>query len=137
MKPKEWLYKNGHMTREEADKRGRMSLVNKALVEEAVANGVVIDGYAIVAKPTAVTAKPTVGRVEVDTNRVIDVPEPVRDSRDFVVLSKTTKKPIHAVGPANICNGCRSSFTYCPCENPRIWLDNEHETVVEFSYTNR
>lgn len=138
MKPKEWLYKNGHIEKADMNRRGRMSLAHKALIEAAVANGEKIDGYAVSSKPAIATDKPvTVERVAVDINRVVDCPEPLRDARDFRVLDKATGKPIHAVGPANICNGCKNSFTYCPCKNPRIWLDHDRETVVEFSYNNR
>lgn len=131
MKPKEWLFKNGHI---EKIGRGRLSAENIALVKEAVSKGVKIEGYESVSvKPTASTEKPTaeVQRVATDPNRLIDCPDPLRDKREWTVVRKDTGKPIHAVGMANVCQGCRNSFTYCPCGTP-TFLDNSGVIVVEF-----
>lgn len=126
-KPKEWLKANGHI---KEIGRGRMSVAHIALINEAVAKGVEIEGYSS-PKATAQSA-PKDKPAPKESTGVIDVPEPLRDARDFKVVSAETGKPIPMVGPATICNGCHSSLTYCPCQFPRVWLDHEREIVVKF-----
>lgn len=129
MKPKEWLKENGHI---KEVGRGRMSVAHIALIKDAVSKGVEIEGYSS-SKPTAQTDKPTVERTpKTPTTGMIDCPDPLRDSRDFVVVRRDNGKPIPNVGPATVCNGCHSSLTYCPCPEPRVWLDHEREAVVSF-----
>lgn len=136
IKPKEWLYQNGHMTREEADKRGRMSLANKALVMEAVRNGVAIEGYAIVDRPTVATDKPAkVERVAVDPNRVMDVPDMSRDETALMAFYRADGKVIE-IGMRTVDNVCGNSLTYCRCESPRVWVDCDSQVVVNFKPRN-
>lgn len=133
IKPKEWLFQNGHMTRDEADKRGRMSLANKGLVMEAVANGVAIEGYAVVERPTADTDKPAeVKRVAIDPNRVADVPDMSRDEREVMGYYMVEGKRVE-VGMRTVDNNCGSSLTYCRCESPRVWVDHDQQVVVNFT----
>lgn len=130
VKPKEWLYKMGHI-----DKvgRGRMSADHKRLIEEAlVADPTLrIEGFEVSAKPSAETAKPEIVRVKTDANRLLDVPDALRSDKDFTLVRKDTGKPMHAVGMRNVCQGCGSSFTYCPCRVP-TFLDNTGIVPVEF-----
>lgn len=136
MKPKEWLFQNGHMSREDADKRGRLSLANKALIEQAVANGASIDGYAVVDRPTLATDKPVeVKRVAVDANRVVDLPAMTRDEREVMGFYREDGKTIE-VGMRTVDNNCGTSLTYCPCDSPRVWVDCDREVVVNFKPRN-
>lgn len=131
MKPKEWLKANGHI---ETVGRGRLSAAHIALITEAVAKGAKIEGYSVStvkATDESVTAKPAVERVKSDANRLLDVPEPLRSDKDWTLVRKSDGKPIHAVGMRNVCQGCGSSFTYCPCSSPSI-LDNTGIVPVEF-----
>lgn len=131
MKPKEWLFQNGHI---KEIGRGRMSAAHKALIMEALEknSNLVIEGFSS-SKPTAQSPKPAVTREpKVASSGMIDCPEPLRDARDFVVVLRDTGKPIPMVGPATVCNGCHSSLTYCPCPAPRVWLDHDREGVVSF-----
>lgn len=127
MKPKEWLKANGHI---KEVGRGRMSVAHIALINEAVANGVEIEGYSR-PKATAQSA-PKDKPAPKESTGIADVPDALRDARDFKVVSAETGKEIPMVGPVTVCNGCRSSLTYCPCPAPRVWLDHEREIVVKF-----
>ena len=136
MKPKEWLYANGHISK---IGRGRMSAEHIALVKEAVANGVKIEGYETVksSKPSVSTEKPTapaVERTKIDPNRVIDCPDPLRDEREFdafvTVDGKTSK-----IGKRTVCNGCGNSLSWCWCPTPSVWVDHTREAVVTFKFT--
>lgn len=132
MKPKEALVKDGFLPPGSENKRGRLSAAGITRCEELAAKGWKIDGFAVSSKPSADTSKPvTVERVKVEANRLLDVPEPLRDARDWTLVRKDTGKPIHAVGMKNVCEGCHSSFTYCPCGSPSF-LDNTGPVPVEF-----
>lgn len=131
MKPKEWLKKNGHI---ETVGRGRLSAAHIALITEAVAQGAKIEGYSVSpvkATDESADAKPAVERVKVEANRLLDVPDALRSDKDWSVVRKDTGKPIHAVGMRNVCEGCGSSFTYCPCPSP-AFLDNTGRVPVRF-----
>jgi hypothetical protein len=131
MKPKEWLKANGHI---DTIGRGRLSAAHIALITEAVANGAKIEGYSVSsvkATDESVAAKPAVERVKTDANRLLDVPDALRSDKDYTLVRKDTGKPIHAVGMRNVCQGCGSSFTYCPCRVP-TFLDNTGTVAVEF-----
>lgn len=133
MKPKVALVKDGFLPPGSENTRGRMSKDAIARCEALAAQGWNIDGFT--AKPSADSSKPvTVERVSVDPNRIADVPDALRDFRDFTLVRKDTGKPIHAVGMKNVCQGCRSSFTYCPCQVP-TFLDNTGIIPVSFKYT--
>ena len=129
MKPKEWLKKHGHI---DTIGRGRLSAAHIALIKDAVSNGAVIEGYAVSGKPSDDSAdEKTVSRVSVDPNRIADVPDPLRNKNEWTLIRSDTKKPIHAVGMCNVCQGCGNSFTYCPCSVP-TFLDNTGVVPVEF-----
>lgn len=135
IKPKIWLRDNGHMTAEEAAKKGRMSLVNKALVEAAVARGVNIEGYSVVREDSPTGETPKVERVAVDPNRVVDVPDAYRDERTLMAYHMVEGKRVE-IGMRTVDNNCGSSLTYCACESPRVWVDHDHQVVVNFAPRN-
>jgi hypothetical protein len=133
MKPKQALVKDGFLPPGSENKRGRMSAAAIARCEELVAAGWKIEGFESVKPVSVSTDKPTteVKRVSVDPNRLVDVPDALRSDKDFTLVRKDTGKPIHAVGMRNVCEGCGSSFTYCPCPSP-TFLDNTGRVPVEF-----
>lgn len=126
MKPKEYLLKHGHIT---VIGRGRMSREHIAIIEEAVKNGVNIEGYS---HSTAPDAEKTVVKTEKpEFAGVADVPEPFRDERSL--FAYTFHNGVQwAVGMRTVYNICRSSLTYCACPHPKIWLDFDTESVVLF-----
>ena len=132
MKPKEWLYKNGHIKKEDVNRRGRLSGAHKSLIEAAVAKGEKIDGYAVVGKPTAQTDKPaSVERVKHDPNRLVDVPDMRRDEREWSASVTVDGKTL-PVGFRTVCNGCGNSLGWCYEETSRVWVDSNREAVVTF-----
>ena len=135
MKPKQALVKDGFLPAGSENKRGRMSGAAIERCQYLVDHeGYTIDGFAkssAAGKPAVESAKPEIVRVKTDTNRLVDVPEPLRHKEDFTLVRKDTGKPIHAVGMHNVCQGCNSSFTYCPCPSP-TFLDNTGIVPVEF-----
>lgn len=135
MKPKQALVKDGFLPKGSENKRGRMS--GKAiercqyLVDH---EGYTIDGFAkssAAGKPAVESAKPEIVRVSVDPNRIADVPDALRSEKDWTLVRADNGKPIHAVGMRNVCQGCGSSFTYCPCRVP-TFLDNTGPVPVQF-----
>lgn len=126
MKPKEWLKANGHLSEVG---RGRLSGAHIELIRQAVAQGADIEGYSSTGR---LAPKASAPKRDVESTGIPDVPEQLRDARDFKVVSATTGKAIPMVGPKTVCNGCGSSLTYCPCPAPRVWLDHEREVVVRF-----
>ena len=131
MKPKQWLFDNGHI---KEIGRGRLSAAHIALINEAVANGVNIEGYSVV-KQNVSTDKPEPAKVErtkVDPNRIVDVPDMARDERDFTAYRFEDGKRVE-VGMRTVCNVCGSSLTYCHCESPMVWVDFDRQSVVKFA----
>jgi len=134
IKPKQWLYDNGHTTT--VGGRGRMSKEHKALILAAVESGVDIEGYAVVERATAATNKPAKAeRVKVDPNRVVDVPDETRNEREVMAYYMEGPKRVE-VGMRTVDNNCGSSLTYCPCESPRVWVDHDRQVVVNFRSRN-
>jgi hypothetical protein len=133
MKPKEWLHKNGHI---EVIGRGRLSGAHIALIQEAVANGVQIEGYSVVSgnQNTETTTAPTVQRTAVDPNRIVDVPDAVRDEREVEAFYREDGKVVK-IGMRTVDNVCGNSLTYCHCESPRVWVDSDRQVVVNFRNT--
>ena len=132
--PKKWLYDNGHT--DTLGGRGRMSKAHKALIMEAVANGVAIEGYAVVDKATAATDKPAkVERVAPNPNRVVDLPDMTRDESKVMAFYREDGKVVE-VGMRTVDNNCGTSLTYCPCESPRVWVDYDRQVVVNFKPRN-
>lgn len=135
MKPKEWLKANGHIP--DANVRGRMSREHKALIEDAVAQGVAIDGYEVVkAKPATSTkpaTAPAVERVAGTGAKVIaDIGEPYRDERALKAYWVKDGKNL-PIGMRTVDENCGNSLTYCFCPNPRVRvLDNDGPVMVLF-----
>ena len=128
MKPKEWLHKNGHI---ETIGRGRLSAAHIALINEAVANGVQIEGYSVVTPTKESTGAPEVKRTAVDPNRVVDVPDVARDERTTMAFYRNDGKVVE-IGMRTVDNVCGNSLTYCRCESPRVWVDYDQQVVVNF-----
>lgn len=127
MKPKEWLYKHGHITE---IGRGRMSREHIALIEQAVRDGETIEGYAVsTVQPKSQDEKsaPAVEKVAINANRVIDIPDETRPESSWTAHTSEGE-----VGMRTVCNVCKSSLTYCPCAQPRVWISHESEGVVFF-----
>lgn len=124
MKPKEWLLKHGHIA---SIGRGRLSREHIDLIKDAVKNGAMIEGYSVESAPASTvktvvkTVKPTGG------TDVADIGEPLRDERTLEARAGT-----QSVGMRTVCNICRNSLTYCFCPQPRVWVDYNRESVVEF-----
>lgn len=140
IKPKKWLYDNGHITAEDMGKRGRLSAKNKELIMAAVANGVAIEGYSVVkADKSDNTDTPAPVQVErvaaADPNRIVDVPNVTRDEREIMAYHFVDGKK-KEIGMRTVDNICGSSLTYCHCENPRVWVDADVECVVNFQSRN-
>lgn len=125
MKPKVWLVKNGHLPAGSENVRGRLSLAHKALIEEAVSKGALIDGFV---KSTDATAR--VERVAAD--RVVDVPDVARDEDAWEAVGKRNDSTFFTVGMRTVCNGCHNSLTYCRCDTPRVWDGCEREVFITF-----
>lgn len=132
MKPKAALVKDGFVEGDhvwspgDENKRGRLSVAAKARLTELALSGWQIDDYSVT--KSADTSKPdTVVKIKTDPNAVVDIPNPTRDEKALEAWSGTVK-----VGMRTVCNNCRRSLTYCPCEQPRVWLDHETQGVVHF-----
>jgi hypothetical protein len=137
MKPKEWLKQNGHIA--DANVRGRLSLAHKALIEEAVSNGVVIDGYSLVKEKPATATKeataPTVERTAVAGKVIADIGDPTRDERSMSAFWVKDGKNL-AIGMREICNLCGNSLTYCFHQIPQVnRLDSPVPVTVQFKNT--
>jgi hypothetical protein len=126
MKPKEALVKDGFLPKGSENTRGRMSKAAIERCEQLASKGWDIDGFSVV--KSADTSKPdTVARIKTDPNAVVDIPNPTRDESAMQAFSGTSK-----VGMRTVCNNCKRSLTYCPCEQPRVWLDHNTQGVVFF-----
>ena len=130
MKPKQWLFDNGHIT---SMGRGRMSADHKALITAALLADpkLVIEGYSV-SKPAPTTGKPAAATVERTTSDtgMVDVPEPVRMADEWEAFDDTGKR--FAIGIKGVCENCRSSVTYCRCPYPVLRVDNDRVSVVTF-----
>lgn len=127
MKPKEYLFKHGHIT---TIGRGRMSREHIAIIEEAVKNGEKIEGYS--STPAPDSAEKTVAKTEKpEFTGIAAVGDPRRDERTLSAYTfhNGVKR---AVGMRTVCNICRSSLTYCACPHPKIWVEFDTESVVLF-----
>lgn len=130
MKPKAALVKDGFTEGDhtwsagDENKRGRLSLVAKARLTELASKGWQIDDYSV-SKSEA--GEVTVTKVKSDPNAVAEIPNPTRDEKALNAYSGTVK-----IGMRTVCNNCRRSLTYCPCEQPRVWLDCDLQGVVHF-----
>lgn len=137
MKPKQALVKDGFLPKGSENKRGRLSGAGIERCQYLVDHeGYTIEGFAKssnAGKPVDASsdAKPEIVRVKSDPNRLVDVPDALRSDKDWTLVRKSDGKSIHAVGMRNVCQGCGSSFTYCPCSVP-TFLDNTGVVQVEF-----
>lgn len=126
MKPKDALVKDGFLPAGSENKRGRLSGAAIERCKELAASGWQIDGYSV--SQSANTSEPAkVEKVKNDPNRVFDVPDQTRPESSW-----TAWVGIVPIGMRTVCNNCRCSLTYCPCESPRVWLDHETQGVVNF-----
>lgn len=125
MKPKVALVKDGFLPPGSENVRGRLSGKAIERCEALAAQGWDIDGYQV--SKTSNSTAPVVLKVKTDSNTIADVPEPTRFESDWTAW--VGKQPI---GMRTVCNNCRCSLTYCPCESPRVWLDHETQGVVYF-----
>lgn len=131
VKPKEWLFANGHI---KEIGRGRMSRDHIALIEQAVRDGVNIEGYAVsTVQPKSEEEKssPKVEKVAVAGNRILDVPDESR-SEDLWTAHTSNGE----IGMRTVCDTCNSSLTYCRCTTPMVWLNHETLGAVFFKPTN-
>lgn len=126
MKPKEALVKDGFLPKGSENTRGRMSKAGITRCEELAASGWSIDGFSVT--KSADSSKPdTVTKIKTDPNAVVDIPNPTRDETAMTAWVGTEN-----VGMRKVCNNCRRSLTYCPCEQPKVWVDSDLEGVVYF-----
>lgn len=123
MKPKEWLFKNGHI---KEIGRGRLSREHIDLIKDAVNHGAMIEGYSVESTPNS-TVKTVVKTAKATAETVMDIGEPLRDERALSARAGKTE-----IGMRTVCNVCRNSLTYCFCPQPRVWVDYNREAVVEF-----
>jgi hypothetical protein len=123
--PKEYLFHHGKI--DNPKQRGRMSLPNRAFIEDAVRNGVLIEGYSPDNTAPVGDGPVPVSRVAVDPNAVVEVPDESRPELSFQAYVGTNE-----VGMRTVCNVCWRSLNYCHCESPRIWVDYDREGVVNF-----
>lgn len=132
MKPKEWLYKNGHIA---SVGRGRMSASHKSLIEAAMLADpkLRIEGFTVSKTADAsASAKPAkVERVATDPNRIPDVPDMRRDERQWTA-TVTVDGKTSPVGFRTVCNSCGNSLGWCYEETSRVWVDHNREAVVNF-----
>lgn len=132
MKPKEWLLKNGHI---KEITRGRISRENHALIEDAVRNGVSIEGYSVsTARPadSEDTPEPIITKAKVSSEKVVaDIgPERYREDETVGYIHQDGQQV--EVSLRTVCNTCRASLTYHVCESPRVWVDHKTEAMVYF-----
>lgn len=126
MKPKEYLVKHGHI--KEAG-RGRLSKEHIAIIEAAVRNGAVIEGYSVSTAASTSDDKPAEVKKSVDPNAIQDVPEETRPEREWVARRVSDGK---FVGMRTVCNRCKNSLTHCLCHVSMVWADHNTEVAVEF-----
>lgn len=132
MKPKQWLFDNGHISE---IGRGRLSRDHISLIEQAVRDGAQIEGYAVstaAPKTEAEKSEPAVEKVRHDPNRIMDVPDERRSESVWKAHTFVNGDKVN-VGMRTVCNTCRSSLTYCPCRAPIVWVDHEATGVVTFT----
>lgn len=131
MKPKDWLLANGHI---KEITRGRMSRENIALIEQAVRDGVQIDGYTVSTSVRTSPDNPTPPKVEkvaVASDKIADVPDETRPEESWEAYTYVdgVKK---SVGMRTVCNVCGNSLTYCADRTPIVWVDADVSGLVSF-----
>lgn len=130
MKAKEWLLKNGHI---KAITRGRISLENRALIEEAVRNGANIEGYSVSTAPVKDETPAVVTKAApVSSEKIIHDIGPERyDEREWIAFIYEDGKQ-KEIGIRSVCATCGASLTYHVCESPRVRVDYDQTAVVNF-----
>lgn len=126
MKPKVALVKDGFLPPGSENQRGRLSGAAISRLKELAAKGWTIEGYSVT-KPTTSAENAKVEKVAVDPNRIQETPPESRPEKDWQGFTTEGE-----VGMRTVCNTCRASLTYCPCQFPRVWLDCDTEAVVTF-----
>jgi hypothetical protein len=129
MRPKDYLYSKGLI--DNPKQRGRLSLAHKEIIEQAVRDGVQIDGYSV-AKSTAPvkddgTSVPKVERVE--KGGIVDIGDETRPEKSWQAHYMMDGEKVMRT----VCNTCNSSLTYCHCRTPYVWHDHERQGLVQFS----
>lgn len=135
MKPKQWLYDNGHIA--DPTQRGRLSKDKIALIEKAVAEGASIDGYTVSKsyKPTDTTGptKPVqVDKVAIKGDRIADVPDETRPEKSWEAFTMVDGKR-QPIGMRTVCNTCANSLTYCYCRTPLVNHGDNTRAMVSFT----
>lgn len=132
MKPKAALVKAGILPKGSENKRGRMSAAHIAECERLVRDeNYDIEGFAVSKAERAPETPAKVERVAAaDPNRLIDVPDEARLESEWEAYHYVDGKPV-SLGMREVDNVCGSSFTYCHCPKPRMYV-NGVEVMVHF-----
>lgn len=123
MKPKVALVKDGFLPPGSENKRGRLSGDAIRRLEELAASGMKIDGYSVSSDSAA---EVTVEKTR-DPNAIAELPPELHSETNYRAFTGTIER-----GMRTVCNGCHASLIYCPCPQPRIWVDYDREGVVVF-----
>jgi hypothetical protein len=126
LKPKDALVKDGFLPPGSEKQRGRLSGAAIDRCKELAGQGWDIEGYSVTVSSDS-TAATVVQKVKADPNAVVDIPNPTRDETAMTAWAGDVN-----VGMRKVCNNCRRSLTYCPCPQPRVWVDHETQAVVHF-----
>lgn len=124
MKPKEYLVKHGHI---KVAGRGRLSRENIAIIEEAVKNGALIEGYST--STPADESNPTEVKRAIVGDAIFDIPDETRPERNWEAKRESDGKPI---GMRTVCNRCGNSLTHCLHATPVVWVDHNRQSEVVF-----
>lgn len=128
IKPKVALVKDGFLPAGSENKRGRLSAAAIQRCKELAATGMQIEGYETV-KSSTPDAAPVVNKVKVSTGstEIADIGEPFHHEEAWQAFTSEGE-----VGMRTVCNTCKSSLTYCPCQHPVVNIDHMRVGVVSF-----
>ena len=130
MKPKEALVKDGFLPPGSENRRGRLSADAIDRCKALAAQGWKIEGYEV---SSSNSTAPVVEKVKVATGEktIADIPDyPLRDESMWEAYAN--HNGLVKIGMRTVCNNCGCSLTYCPCKSPMVWVDHEHQCVVNF-----
>lgn len=131
MRPKDYLHSKGLI--DNPNQRGRMSLAHKEIIEQAVRDGVQIDGYTVSQhQPASAEVNAPVKVERKSSDGIADVPNEVRPEASWEAYTYVEGVK-REVGMRTVCNGCRCSLTYCHCRTARVWVSSEFEGLVNFT----
>lgn len=133
IKPKVALVKDGFLPAGSENKRGRLSAaaIERCKVLAAPVSqggkGWQIEGYE--SKSTTPDAVATVEKVKVTTGAttIADIGEAFHHEEAWQAFTSEGE-----VGMRTVCNTCKSSLTYCPCQHPVVNIDHMRVGVVSF-----